>query len=75
MLNISIVVGRKPSFFFWNAVLPFFLFVILSFVSLIKTGLSLGDKAQITLPMVRCCCSAALFDHRSSDRCYRQCGP
>lgn len=32
--------------------LPFFLFVVLSFISLVRDGLSLGDKAQITLPMV-----------------------
>lgn len=32
--------------------LPFFLFCALSMISLVRDGLTLGDKMQITLPMV-----------------------
>lgn len=44
ILNISVIVARNPAFFFYNAMLPFFLFVVLSFISLVRDGLSLGDK-------------------------------
>lgn len=64
-LNISVVCGRKTGFFFWNAMLPFFLFVLLSFISLVRSGLNLGDKAQITLPMVLTAAACASLCARS----------